>query len=222
MAVVVTVAALGVYNIARAYGAFAGGELVAALGLTVLLAVVARWAGLRATDLGLGRSAMRPGVRLGGLVAGVFAVAVVVAALVPATRGFLDDSRGDVSGGRLLATLITGVLLTTVAPEEFAFRGVLLGAGSRAWNVRTAWIGSALLFGLWHIAPTLHTVTGDNALHANGSREAFVVAGTVAATAAAGAGFAWLRLRSSSLLAPVVAHFAINSCALVGAWVVRG
>jgi uncharacterized protein len=41
-------------------------------------------------------------------------------------------------------------------------------------------------------------------------------------TAAAGYLFAWLRLRSRSLLAPILAHAATNASAhLAGRWVVR-
>jgi membrane protease YdiL (CAAX protease family) len=44
-----------------------------------------------------------------------------------------------------------------------------------------------------------------------------VVAGTVAATTAAGVGFSLLRLRSGSVLAPVIVHAAINSSAFIAA-----
>jgi membrane protease YdiL (CAAX protease family) len=43
------------------------------------------------------------------------------------------------------------------------------------------------------------------------------VLGTIAATTAAGIVFALLRLRSGSLLAPVLAHVATNSFAYLGA-----
>ena len=42
--------------------------------------------------------------------------------------------------------------------------------------------------------------------------------GAVAATFAAGLAFAWLRLRSRSLLAPVLAHAATNGLGLAVAW----
>jgi membrane protease YdiL (CAAX protease family) len=44
------------------------------------------------------------------------------------------------------------------------------------------------------------------------------VVGTVAATTTAGVAFAWLRLRSGSLLAPILAHIATNSLAFSVAW----
>ena len=47
-----------------------------------------------------------------------------------------------------------------------------------------------------------------------------VVAGAVGVTFVAGLLFAWLRLRSGSLLAPVLAHVATNGLGLAVAWVV--
>jgi len=48
-------------------------------------------------------------------------------------------------------------------------------------------------------------------------RQAAFVAGNVAVTGAAGAVFGWLRLRSGSVLAPLLAHAALNDSALVAA-----
>jgi membrane protease YdiL (CAAX protease family) len=45
-----------------------------------------------------------------------------------------------------------------------------------------------------------------------------VVFGAVAVTFAGGLVFAWLRLRSRSLLAPVLAHAATNGLGLAVAW----
>src|SRR5690606_8423779 len=86
------------------------------------------------------------------------------AAAIPATADFLDDPRVDVSGTELLAELVVGILLVTVIPEELAFRGVLLGAGRSLWGTGRAVALSSAAFGLWHIAPTLHTLTENRAL----------------------------------------------------------
>jgi membrane protease YdiL (CAAX protease family) len=45
-------------------------------------------------------------------------------------------------------------------------------------------------------------------------------AAAVAASAVAGVGFCWLRLRAGSLLAPALLHVATNSLAYAAAWVV--
>jgi ABC-type uncharacterized transport system permease subunit len=45
------------------------------------------------------------------------------------------------------------------------------------------------------------------------------VIGTVIASSIAGVGFGWLRVRSDSLLAPILAHIATNSVTFAVAWI---
>jgi hypothetical protein len=93
-----------------------------------------------------------------------------------------------------------------VIPKELAFRGVLLGSTLHLWGTWRAVLITSVLFGLWHITTTLHTQSDNQTVrHASA---ALVVLGDVAVMAAARVIFCWLRLRSSSLVAPVLAHFA--------------
>jgi uncharacterized protein len=74
-------------------------------------------------------------------------------------------------------------------------------------------LGSSLLFGAWHVLPTIAHYRGNpaSALVADaGTGQRLAVLATMLSTTAAGGVFAWLRLRSSSLLAPVLAHAAVN------------
>ncbi|HEV2824753.1 MAG TPA: CPBP family glutamic-type intramembrane protease, partial [Actinomycetota bacterium] len=79
---------------------------------------------------------------------------------------------------------------------------------------------SSVLFGCWHVLPTLDTlalnplggVVGDDPARTGGA-----VVASVAVTAAAGLGFSWLRLRADSLVAPVVVHAVLNSSAFAAA-----
>ena len=112
-------------------------------------------------------------------------------------------------------------MLVTAIPEEFAFRGVLLGSALRLWGPWRASLVTSALFGLWHIAPTLHTMSDNHEFKsaaASVAGQVGLVAGSVAVTFAAGLVFCWLRLRSRSLTAPVMAHAAINGLALTVAW----
>ena len=73
-----------------------------------------------------------------------------------------------------------------------------------------------MVFGLWHIAPTLESVRTHPAaddLSGKPLHIAASVAGIVAATAAAGVAFGFLRVRSRSVVAPVLVHAALNATA---------
>jgi membrane protease YdiL (CAAX protease family) len=113
------------------------------------------------------------------------------------------------------------IVLLTAIPEEFAFRGVLLGSALKMWGPWRASLVTSALFGLWHIAPTLHTMSDNRAvrgLSATVGGQALLVLGSIAVTFVAGLVFCWLRLRSRSLIAPIIAHAAINGLALTVAW----
>ena len=129
--------------------------------LTAALALIAWTAGATAADLGLSRTNLRAGVRYGACAFGVVLLVLILAAVIPATNGFLHDSRAQISGGRLLYELGVSIVLLTAIPEEFAFRGVLLGSALRLWGPWRASLITSALFGLWHILPTLHTMS-DN------------------------------------------------------------
>ena len=219
------VAALAVFNVTRGLGLLGPSryEWVSVSLLTGALVLIAWSTGATRADLGLGLADMRAGARYGAGAAGIVLLVLIVAALIPATNGFLHDSRAQISGGRLLYELAAPILLLTAIPEEFAFRGVLLGSALRLWGPWRASLITSALFGLWHIAPTLHTMS-DNAAVAGASAslagQALVVLGSGAVTFLAGLAFCWLRLRSRSLIAPVMAHVATNGLALTVAWVV--
>jgi membrane protease YdiL (CAAX protease family) len=148
---------------------------------------------------------------------------LLVAAAVPAANGFLHDSRAQITGGRLLYELGVSVVLLTAIPEEFAFRGVLLGSALRLWGRWRASLVTSALFGLWHIAPTLHTMSDNHIFRGAAvtvAGQVLLVLGAITVTFAAGLVFCWLRLRSGSLIAPVMAHAATNGLALTIAWFV--
>jgi uncharacterized protein len=127
------VGVLVLFTVARAFGLL-GPPIVAACVLTVALVLVAWRAGATRADLGLGRVDMGAGLRYGAGAFGVVLLVLVVAAAIPVTSGFLHDARAQIGGGRLLYELGVSIVLLTAIPEEFAFRGVLLGSGLRLWG----------------------------------------------------------------------------------------
>ena len=174
----------------------------------------ARWsAGYSWEELGLGRDEVRAGLRLGGIALLAIAAVIAVLVAVPGSRSYFDNSSvaADSSAQHVLQPLLF-IPLGTVVFEEVLFRGVLLAALLRITTRAYAVGASALLFGLWHLPPALRDANDKGAAAAAG-----VVVGTIAVTTFAGAVFAWLRVRSGSLLAPVLAHVATNSVAYAGA-----
>src|SRR5215813_13955026 len=212
-----TVGLLVLFSVARTFGLL--GPPAVSVGLLVLALVLVAWsAGASLDDLGLGRADVPAGLCYG---AGAVGVVLLVAALIPATNGFLHDSRAAISGARLAYELGVSIVLLTAIPEEFAFRGVLLGSALRLWGPWRASLVTSALFGLWHIAPTLHTMSDNHEFRgaaASVAGQSLLVLGAIAVTSAAGLVFCWLRLKSSSLIAPVMAHAATNGLALTVAW----
>lgn len=218
-----TVGVLVLFTVARAFGLFGPPRYVyVSVGLlTVALVLIAWTAGATRADLGLGWTDMRAGLRYGAGAFGIVLLVLVIAAVIPATNGFLHDSRAEIGGARLLYELGVSIVLLTAIPEELAFRGVLLGSALRLWSPLRASLITSALFGLWHIAPTLHTMSDNRSvsgLAASVGGRVFVVFGSIAVTSIAGLAFCWLRLRSRSLLAPIMAHIATNGLALTVAW----
>ena len=215
-----TVAVLVLFTVARTFGLL-GPPIVAVSLLTAALAVIAWSAGATCADLGLGRAHVLAGVRYGAGAFGIVLLVLLVAAVIPATHGFLHDSRAQIGGGRLLYELGVSIVLLTAIPEELAFRGILLGSALRLWGSWRAALITSALFGLWHIEPTFHTMSGNRAVGgaaASAGGQALLVLGSVAVTFVAGLAFCWLRLRSKSLIAPVIAHVATDGLALTVAW----
>ena len=170
------------------------------------------------TGANLARSALVPGgwhlaFNLG---IGVFAAAVVVGL---GLLGALTDDRADVSAGSMLLRAVLVIPLGTVLVEELAFRGTLHALLDRVGGPRWTWVVGAVLFGLWHVFPAWRGGAVDTDLAEVG--RVATTAGTLVATTLAGLVFVWLRVRSDSLVAPVLAHLATNSVTFAVAWTFR-
>jgi membrane protease YdiL (CAAX protease family) len=191
------------------------------LATAALLALVSWSAGLSASELGLSRAAAPRGVVVGVAVAVIVVAGIAVGAALPATRPLFEDQRiADVHRAVELAyQALARIPLGTALVEEFAFRGALLGLLARVGPMRTAVAVSSLLFGLWHIRPTLGALAANDLAEGVWSQVGAVTA-AVALTTVGGLLFCALRLASGSLVAPVIVHAAANSAAIVAAYVV--
>lgn len=228
VAVPVVVAILACVNVLDdkvPYASLVAGPVCAA-GLIGL----ARLAGLGWADLGLGKGTWRRGATWAAIeIAGV-AVVFAAGAALPLTRNAFRDSRYRLNVPHELLTAFVLIPVGTVLLEEVAFRGVLWGLLRQVRGTAVATIGSSVLFGLWHVLPSL-SLASDNAavgdtVGRGHSAQLIAVLGTVAFTGLAGVIFCELRRRSGSLLAPAGLHWATNALgvlasAAVWAWGTR-
>ena len=189
-----------------------GAEAAVGIGLVGGLTVVARASDLSAADLGLARRTWASGLRWGGVAAAVVAAGYGIAALIPGIAGAVAGDAPSWPDALLKALVL--IPLTTVIPEEYAFRGVLWGLLRRQSGRRVATAVSSALFGLWHVFPALGGGAANDSvagvLGGGVAGAVLRVAGTVLFTGLAGVLFCELRDRSDSLLAPILLHWAVN------------
>jgi membrane protease YdiL (CAAX protease family) len=171
--------------------------LARALGGTALAAVARAPLGLRPPQLW-------SGLRVGGLAAGAVTAGVAATTAVPRVRTAMGDRDLPESAARWLAFEIP---LGTVWFEEAIFRGALGSVTAGAFGPRQGRLVQAIAFGLWHIP--------------DARRAGEPIVGTVLVTGLAGWVFGWLAERSGSLLAPMLAHLAVNEAGAVAALAVR-
>jgi uncharacterized protein len=168
----------------------------AALGIALSALVGAR-PGLRGDEL-------RSGARSGLAVAAAVTAGVAVSVAIPAVRtAMAARSLPQPAWKWLLVEIPVG----TVCFEEFAYRGALGTLAAGSFGPGRGRLLQAATFGLSHIADA--RATGEPLLP------------TVLVTGAAGWAFGWLATRSGSLLAPALAHLAINEAGAVAALVVQ-
>ncbi|MEV4537055.1 CPBP family intramembrane glutamic endopeptidase [Asanoa sp. NPDC049518] len=193
----------------------------------LVLLVLARAAGLTAADLGLARSTWRRGLRWAFVAAGLVLVVYLLALVLPAGRDAFLDQRARLGPGGALFAAFVSVPVGTVLLEEVAFRGVVWGMVARLRGPVWATGVSSVLFGLWHVLPSLRLGRANELVGSVYGSAAGVALTTsaVLATVLAGLVLAALRRRSGSLLAPIGLHWATNALGyLIGAaiWTVSG
>lgn len=162
--------------------------------------VAATLAALTRPPLGLRTPASSSGVRLGSAAAALVLLGVAGVAALPRTRRELTTRA--LPAGRL-RWLLLAIPFGTVWSEEAAYRGALGTTAADAFGPTGGRLLQAAVFGLSHIADARST--------------GVPVVPTVVATGVAGWLFAWLYERSGSLIAPMLAHLAINEGAAVAA-----
>jgi membrane protease YdiL (CAAX protease family) len=191
------------------------GLVTAPVTAAVLLGVL-RWSGGTWAEIGLGRASLGRGALWALALIGIVAAVYLIGAALPATRELFADRRlSGMSGLQVANRMLLRVPIAVVLLEETAFRGVLFALLLRRHDRLRAAAVSSVLFGLWHVLPSLHLATDKPAfttLFGSGRLGAAVAdLGAVLFTAAAGVLLCELRWRSKSLLAPMGLHWATNA-----------
>ena len=154
--------------------------------------------------LGLRPREVSSGLRLGAATAGLIAAGVLAGTALPRVRAGMAERELPQRPGHWLAVEIP---LGTVWSEETAFRGALAALAAGGFGPNGGRLVQAAAFGLSHVPDARETGTP--------------VLGTVALTGLAGWVFALLAERSGSVLAPMLAHLAINEAGAVAALAVQ-
>jgi uncharacterized protein len=155
---------------------------------------------LAGAPLGLRPPALWSGLRLGMAAAAPVALGVAAATrLAPVRVAMAERKLPDAA----VRWLVLGIPLGTVWSEEAAYRAALGTVAAEAFGSSGGRLLQSAAFGLSHIADARST--------------AEPVVPTVLVTGAAGWLFAWLYEHSGSLVAPMLAHLAVNEAGAVAA-----
>ena len=189
------------------------------LGVLVVALLIARRAGTTWTSMGLRPDRAKRGFFVGGIAIGIIAVGVAIAIAIPTTRELFRDQRiMDNSIAWVLFQAFVRVPFATALYEEVLFRGIVFGMLVRRRSPLVAGLATSLLFGLWHVLPTIQTLDtnpgGD--LFGGITGISLAVVGSIVGTAIAGLAFLWIRLLANSTYASVLAHIGTNSVAMLG------
>jgi uncharacterized protein len=188
-------------------------NLVLAAGLLAL----ARAIGISWHALGLDAAGLASGFLWGGVVALVIFLGGTVIRLTPLRRAFRDVRTVELRPPGPAFHYLVRIPLGTSLFEEIVFRGFLLALLASGGFEVGAIIWSSVLFGLWHVGASLDFLRA-NQPQADVVDKVLAVVSGVALTTVGGIGLAVLRVAAESLVAPILAHAAIN---VTGFWLAR-
>jgi membrane protease YdiL (CAAX protease family) len=189
---------------------------------TGVLLGIARLDGLDWSDLGLAQDTWRNGLYWSiGVFAAVAAFYGIASALPVTRRGFNDKRAAEQGWLSVLYNSTIRIPFGTALLEETAFRAVLLAVVADGWGLVAGIVVSSVLFGFWHVLPSLDFHENHEAAGKLGTglkAQLTSVALTVLGTGAAGVGFCLLREYTDSLFPPIVLHASLNGIGLAVSW----
>lgn len=166
-------------------------------------------------EIGLSSSKIVAGLKLALPISLVVFVGGFIIFLV--NPNIFADQRYNQDLTTLILSILVVIPLWTVIIEELIFRGLLLALFSRIYSKRIAMVLSAILFGLWHVFSAYFINISGAGLPFE-TPKTLIILGVVIATSLAGWLLAWLRLKSDSLVVPILVHWSINSTAVIMAY----
>ena len=223
--VIVVIVALIAFNVVTNRLAPEGHHLLWALGGSFGLLALGILDGKSWTDMGLGWTYLISGVLWGvGCVVLVTAGYLIAASFRRGRDAMQDERVAELSGPRLMFKALVQVPFAIVLFEEIAFRAVLFSMLARRFGVVWAVVISAVLFGLWHILPSIgsheHSAALGSVVGEGRRGNVLAVVLSVLATTIAGVIFAGLRIVSGSVIAPMGSHWATNGMGYFFSWTI--
>ncbi len=218
-----TVAVIATSNIVLNRAIPRGVEVPAGLTAAGVVALMALRSRATRDDVGFAADALPAGARLGLSLGAPIGTVIMLGAFSNRLKGFYDRERMASTGlFKALYQFGLRIPIATAAAEEIIFRGGLEAVLRLRRSPNQAALLASMLFGVWHVLPTLDRMEADQSLAEmhDGSlrRKAAGVATTVAATFAAGLGFSLLRRHTGSIIAPIIVHASFNGGGYIGSW----
>jgi len=197
--------------------AYAPWNLCVATAITAIAVRAATWSEI-------GFREWRRGLAWGGVLFVLTTGVLLLALTMPAFNDMYHDKRVGAGTGEWIYQAFIRIPLGTAVLEEVAFRAVLPGLFAMRFGVLRGSLLASLCFGFWHVLPALSlNEVNPTATKVFGDGTGGVVAAVVFAvvgTAIAGLWWCWIRYRSRSVLATILAHIASNSVAYTIAFIV--
>jgi len=165
------------------------------ISITALAILLGFSFGLNVEQMGLALGKILPGIFIAFAAVVVIVLFTSIVATIPVLRRFfLGDNLAHASGKLITYEATIRVPFGTALIEEVLFRGVLLGLLLQHNSSLVAILISAIIFGLWHIFPTIAMLENNKILaKANKDlrrRKYGSIIGVVLITASAGVVFA--------------------------------
>ncbi len=193
------------------------------LSMAFVLLGIAYRGGAGPVAVGLGIRHWHRPVGVGLLLFGGTALLFALGMIVPATQSaFIDTRIGDADVAQMLWVVLVQIPLGTVVLEEVAFRGVLPALMGASPAIRWRWIpviGASILFGLWHILPSIGIDNANAAVGgALGHNQVLTTTLAVVSMTVAGVAMCALAHLGKGIKTTMLLHWATNSLGFFAAW----